>query len=205
MGEPMLQRWSPLNGIGGPEMRTDDYHGKWVRHKDHLAAIAEVRVELADCDGAYGRLMVSSREAAQHHEAALAEVERERDEARRFGEDAAAKYNALLKSCNVTTCAFCGEEYPKGTPRTQADELSKHIKTCTKHPMRESERVYRELLHDPDYLHEQLNMLRRTGKGDGHTREADLRDLLKRTAKALNGRGVYGGVFDEVRKAVGDG
>ena len=74
------------------------------------------------------------------------ELERtvERDEARRFGEEAGQRYNALLiASCDVT-CAFCGATYPRGTPRHGDGALADHIKVCLKHPMREAEAALRE-------------------------------------------------------------
>lgn len=37
------------------------------------------------------------------------------------------------------TCAYCGHEYPPGTPPSQAEALSAHIRVCAKHPMREVE------------------------------------------------------------------
>ncbi|MDD4888303.1 MAG: hypothetical protein PHU85_00090 [Phycisphaerae bacterium] len=37
---------------------------------------------------------------------------------------------------NVLTCAYCGHEYPPGTPASQHELLSKHIAGCEKHPMR---------------------------------------------------------------------
>ena len=71
----------------------------------------------------------------------------ERDEARQFGEAAAKKYNALLKDVDVVTCAFCGHEYPRGTPRHGDGQLVAHMKTCLKHPMREVEEKLRGLEH----------------------------------------------------------
>ena len=35
---------------------------------------------------------------------------------------------------NVTTCVFCGHEYPAGTPRSQAKLLYDHVAICEKHP-----------------------------------------------------------------------
>lgn len=40
------------------------------------------------------------------------------------------KNNATL------SCAYCGEEYPPGTPASQGTALYKHIKNCPAHPMR---------------------------------------------------------------------
>lgn len=78
----------------------------------------------------------------EHEDAEVRAVkaERERDEARRFGEDAAAKYNDAILALRIVTCAFCEHEYPRGTPRHGDGELSEHIKVCPKHPMRDVER-----------------------------------------------------------------
>ena len=78
----------------------------------------------------------------EHEDAEVRAVkaERERDEARRFGEDAATKYNNAILASRIVTCAFCGHEYPRGTPRHGDGELSEHIKVCPKHPMRDVER-----------------------------------------------------------------
>ena len=39
----------------------------------------------------------------------------------------------------VVTCVYCGHEYPDGTPTSQDEKLTEHIKVCEKHPMRELE------------------------------------------------------------------
>lgn len=62
-------------------------------------------------------------------------AERERDEARQFGEMAAARYNELLKD-KTLRCAFCGAEYPPGTPSFQHEALTHHVLHCVAHPMR---------------------------------------------------------------------
>ena len=42
---------------------------------------------------------------------------------------------------NVLTCVYCGMEYPAGTPASGSDveALTKHIKVCERHPLREAE------------------------------------------------------------------
>ena len=60
----------------------------------------------------------------------------ERDEARKFGEDAAAKYNELLSERRILRCAFCDQEYPLGTPSSQHADLTAHVMQCEKHPLR---------------------------------------------------------------------
>jgi hypothetical protein len=43
-------------------------------------------------------------------------------------------------SKNIVTCAYCGHEYPDGTPTAKHELLTEHIKVCEKHPLREAER-----------------------------------------------------------------
>ena len=64
--------------------------------------------------------------------AAIEALVAERDEARRFGEEAARRYNESL----VLRCAFCNAEYPAGVPPTQHEALTAHVKECPRHPMR---------------------------------------------------------------------
>lgn len=47
--------------------------------------------------------------------------------------------DAHHRATQSTVCAFCGQAYPPGTPQTQHELLSAHIRVCTKHPMREVE------------------------------------------------------------------
>lgn len=63
----------------------------------------------------------------------------ERDEARAWVE-------RLTSEQRVLTCAFCGEVYPPGTPESNHAALTAHVKVCTKHPMRDTERVLRALM-----------------------------------------------------------
>jgi hypothetical protein len=74
------------------------------------------------------------REAADRLESLEARIE-----ARRFGKMVAEKYNALLTESQKVTCAFCGQEYPRGTPRHGDGLLAEHIKVCPQHPMRQVE------------------------------------------------------------------
>lgn len=55
--------------------------------------------------------------------------------------------------CNtqILHCAFCNQAYPPGTPDSQYELLSAHIRVCSKHPMRkvEAERdALRAQIHD---------------------------------------------------------
>lgn len=79
---------------------------------------------------------VAANEAA---ESALTQRTEERDEARRFGEDAARQYNELLEAYNRVTCAFCGEEFPRGTPRHGDGLLAEHMRTCVQHPLADAQ------------------------------------------------------------------
>lgn len=38
-----------------------------------------------------------------------------------------------------TYCAYCGHEYPRGTPKSRNRALTEHIKVCLEHPMRRAE------------------------------------------------------------------
>ena len=41
----------------------------------------------------------------------------------------------------IVTCVYCGREYPPGTPASQHELLTAHIRVCEKHPMREKEEL----------------------------------------------------------------
>ena len=68
--------------------------------------------------------------------ASLAAVTKERDEARTLAEEACRRYNELIASGPTLTCAFCGSEYPRGTPPSQHEALTAHVLVCEKHPLR---------------------------------------------------------------------
>lgn len=84
------------------------------------------------------------RNARDRLKADNARLVQERDEARKFGEQAAHQYNELLAAYSRVTCAFCGEEYPRGTPRHGDGLLAEHIKICPSHPLREAEKQLAE-------------------------------------------------------------
>lgn len=46
-----------------------------------------------------------------------------------------------------TCCAYCGQPYPKGTPRFGDNALTEHIRVCPEHPMRELEQKLKTI-HD---------------------------------------------------------
>lgn len=68
-------------------------------------------------------------------------AESERDEARAYAE---ALFNQV--STRQVTCVYCGHQYDDGTPQSQDERLTEHIKSCEKHPMRklEAEKVLLE-------------------------------------------------------------
>lgn len=66
-------------------------------------------------------------------EAELARVRADRNEARDW-------VRRLTASQRLLTCAFCGEAYPPGTPESNHEALTAHVRVCAKHPMREVER-----------------------------------------------------------------
>jgi hypothetical protein len=45
----------------------------------------------------------------------------------------------------ILTCVYCGHEYPQGTGAWNDEILTKHIKICPKHPMREAEAKIKQL------------------------------------------------------------
>ena len=68
-------------------------------------------------------------------------MKQERDEARSYGE---RLYQGALS--RKVTCVYCGHEYPDGTPTSQDQQLTEHIKVCEKHPMRKLEQ-FKKLVH----------------------------------------------------------
>lgn len=46
---------------------------------------------------------------------------------------------SLVRVERTVTCVFCGQTYDKGTPTSQDDRLTAHIKVCEKHPLRQAE------------------------------------------------------------------
>jgi len=100
-------------------------------------------------------------------ESALAEAQRERDEARAYGE---RLYAECTGNARDVACAFCSEKFAEGTPRSQNETLTAHVKVCAKHPMRdvererdeareeaaESERLYRALYDGSEKVERQL-------------------------------------------------
>lgn len=67
----------------------------------------------------------------------LAAAEQERDEARKYAEHL---YGEVSGTSRKVSCAFCQQEYSDGTPATQDQALTKHIKICKNHPMRLAEK-----------------------------------------------------------------
>lgn len=64
--------------------------------------------------------------------AALMASEAQVKEARAWAEKTVADGAAA----RVVTCVYCGQEYGGGTPTSQDERLTSHIKVCEKHPMR---------------------------------------------------------------------
>lgn len=148
----MVDRWALSYGEMTP--RSD---GEWVELEDYRDDIAELEAEvekwrkqLADETWILGDnvlRMTAERDSWKsswevehsHYGRSRAEVETltaERDEARRFGEGAAVKYNALLEDQRILRCAFCDHEYPPDTPPTQHEALTAHVMECPKHPLK---------------------------------------------------------------------
>lgn len=53
--------------------------------------------------------------------------------------------NIRLRESLVLRCAFCGKEYPDGTPPTKHQLLAIHIAKCPSHPMRKLEAEVEQL------------------------------------------------------------
>jgi len=45
----------------------------------------------------------------------------------------------------VLTCVYCGQEYPRGTPRSQHELLYEHIAQCPKHPLSKAVQFIKDL------------------------------------------------------------
>lgn len=128
----------------------------------------------------------------------IAEVERERDEARDFGERAAKAHNDLLLNGPVTACAWCGHEFESGTPIAQSDVLYEHARVCEKHPLRAAEsglaalreqvRTLRETLEIADEeLHHIIMVCGEPHGTDGVAVRGHIHDALAATARPVEG------------------
>lgn len=80
--------------------------------------------------------IVAARAELSALRARLAALVLERDEARKFGEEAAKRYNDLIARGPVLTCAFCSWEYAAETPASGHPALTAHVMECEKHPLR---------------------------------------------------------------------
>lgn len=96
----------------------------------------------------------------------------------------------------VLTCAFCGQEYPPGTPSSQHKLLLEHVLVCADHPMREVERKLASVQNDIERMAkdtERMDWLdanatyaiNHAGKGvgvirwrRGHTERIDARSII---------------------------
>ena len=45
------------------------------------------------------------------------------------------------RSEDITYCAYCGQAYPRGTPKFNNPALTAHIRVCPAHPMRKLEKL----------------------------------------------------------------
>lgn len=119
-------------------------------HADLIAEARSVPKSLAAADWAdlVCRLADALEAAGRDTERLI----RQRDEARAFGEKAAAAHNELLADRRVLRCAFCDVAYPDGTPATQHDALTAHVLVCPAHPMRAVERALEAARRDTERL-----------------------------------------------------
>ena len=65
----------------------------------------------------------------------------------------------------VVTCVYCGHEYPNGTPTSQNEKLTEHIRVCEKHPMRAIEQQLATANIENEKLRREIAELRR-GEGN---------------------------------------
>jgi hypothetical protein len=100
---------------------------------DEERALDRLRVEVRRLTAEVDRLRQENVNDRGMHEAQLANATHERDEAREW-------VRRLTQERRVLTCAFCGAEYPPGTPESNHAALTAHVRVCPKHPMREVER-----------------------------------------------------------------
>ena len=126
---------SPVSEQPKPQISDEklaDWYKRWPETLPTSVPHAQVRMLIED--------LRTARATLDAERAELAAAIKERDEARAFGETAAKAHNELLASLTLT-CAFCGQEYPPGTPPTQHGALAAHVRVCSEHPMREVERA----------------------------------------------------------------
>ena len=112
------------------------------------------------------------RQCEANHHAAITQIKTQRDEAQKLAEEACLRYNNTLQA---TYCAYCGHEYPRGTPKSENALLTEHIAVCEKHPMRQAEariaKLEAELEHGPKCNCQIVT--------DYHTRIAELEESEK--------------------------
>ncbi len=96
---------------------------------DHLDRLPDVEFQRDNAIEEWNRLISAN---ARH----IAE----RNEARALAVEALRKCKDLLLEAsnlrNKLTCAFCGHEYPPGTPPSQHEALTEHVMQCGDHPLR---------------------------------------------------------------------
>ncbi len=98
--------------------------------KEHCAKIEAERDALqAQVAGKEKELIDYIEEAGNAHIKDLDRLRGDVEEARTFAK-------ACLQQSRVVSCVYCGHQYPDGTPQSQSDLLTAHIKVCDKHPLR---------------------------------------------------------------------
>ncbi len=56
------------------------------------------------------------------------------------------KIEELGAEDKVLRCAFCGQEYPEGTPTHKHQSLADHIRVCPEHPIGIENRKLKQIL-----------------------------------------------------------
>lgn len=73
--------------------------------------------------------------AVENLRAINARLKKDVEDARTWAEKTVAEVAAQ----RVVSCVYCGHVYEAGTPTSQDDRLTEHIRVCPKHPMRDLE------------------------------------------------------------------
>ena len=101
-------------------MLTNEELADWQARAKHALAL-----EAEGAPNAGGFIQPKDLAALVTQAARVAELEAER--------------RAIQNDARVLTCVYCGHQYPPGTPPSNHDALTAHIKECPKHPMRKAE------------------------------------------------------------------
>lgn len=91
-----------------------------------------------------------------------------------------------MRDTQTLRCAFCGAAHPPGTPDSQHDLLSAHIRVCERHPMREVEAESARLRAALQAIADHDSGAWAAGKHRSDAIECAYHDVLDIAFKALN-------------------